>query len=517
MDGLYSRNYRSLSRSFRHGRQYTNGTINDNSTSSYDTSGSTSKFSMSYTARKYSSNSNSYRSSGGSSYKYSSAGRKSVESDAPSSGRSSSERSSSEKWSDRSSSLTRNNNNSNSRCNGEKQNGYSSSSSSLSSGSSGYSSYNGNSTSSNSSSNGYSSSQFYSTYSGRHKVCKISRTSADRYSSENGEQSGSYSNRQTPRTSPEVTSANGRYSSCHNSCTDLQSSSQSYVLPSTFINGYTTLDRRLSRRKKEMNDRSSAERTVDSSNSSSSLNSYRSRLKKYARSSSCDNATHDYSSLPDDYNSKASTSLENLAPNSYSYRSPRSCRKSSSPVSAREEVDETSKRISSLCPSISVSTSNLWDKEKSPSIMYINEGLAKVNEALEKHKTDIVHVVPSTSYVTGNHTTNQLSLSSNHLNSYNNLSSSTNHLDYNGIDGALRGATTSKIRAPRGRLTNNGNSSYGIYKSANVQSDSNLTPDITVPVSFRLIQIILLRLIMFKYTYNLYIIYFSSPIQLEFK
>ncbi|XP_068206409.1 uncharacterized protein [Palaemon carinicauda] len=229
--------------------------------------------------------------------------------------------------------------------------------------------------------------------------------------------------------------------------------------PSTFVNGYATLERRTNRRKREyLAERRSAERIGNYSSSNV-------ELKRYTRTYSCDlhdrrNATRDYS-LPT---------------------------KNGTTSSGSGQGDQ---KEGSRPPSV--------DRERSPSVVAIYEGLARINDALKRHGAkgtplglSASKTIGSSSMSSHNSALNgrptshyssttdldqcKTSVSSTACTTPTSYSSSTS-LDQGVIKDALGGYLSPKVKSPRSR-TNNFTSGRD-----SVESQINLVPDIVIPVS----------------------------------
>nr|XP_027212318.1 probable ATP-dependent RNA helicase ddx17 [Penaeus vannamei] len=175
--------------------------------------------------------------------------------------------------------------------------------------------------------------------------------------------------------------------------------------PSTFVSGYATLDRRASRRRKDhLSDRKSADRVLDSpAYSSSTLD----RKSSYGRTFSCD--------LSNNNNNKAS-----------------------------ESRGSDSRH------------------ERSPSIVAIHEGLARINKALQKHKQ------PSPEPQTSSALSGRPAAGSS--------SYYSNACDPSAIRAALGTCRSPNMRSPRGRVNH-----FASLKEASVEGEVNVVPDIVIP------------------------------------
>ncbi|XP_066950666.1 uncharacterized protein [Macrobrachium rosenbergii] len=246
----------------------------------------------------------------------------------------------------------------------------------------------------------------------------------------------------------------GRYSRQNSA----ELSSSPSPTPSAFVNGYATLERRTNRRKREyLAERRSAERV--GSYSSSNL-----ELKRYTRTYSCD--LHD----------------RRIGTRNYSLPS-----KNGTTPSGSGQGDQ---KEGSRPPSV--------DRERSPSVVAIYEGLARINEALKRHGakgTPLGSSVPKSigssisshnSRLNGRPTSHyssttdldqgKTSVSSTASTTPTSYSSSVS-LDQGVIKDALGGCLSPKVKSPRSRTNN------FISGRDSVESQINLVPDIVIPIS----------------------------------
>ncbi|KAK8391407.1 hypothetical protein O3P69_017177 [Scylla paramamosain] len=172
---------------------------------------------------------------------------------------------------------------------------------------------------------------------------------------------------------------------------------------SAFISGYATLERRNNRRRKDLlPDRKSVDRVLDTSPSFSSLE----RRSKYGRTYTCDlpscrtTPVKDYTKeLYSKYSSAArgsnSSSVIDNNSNNNSYSRANYNNKSSSSSSSSRSINNTStnKMNRALSPTSS-DGHGPQERERSPSVRAIYEGLARINQALEKHRTDTDSALP---------------------------------------------------------------------------------------------------------------------------
>lgn len=210
--------------------------------------------------------------------------------------------------------------------------------------------------------------------------------------------------------------------------------------PSTFVSGYATLDRRASRRRKDhLSDRKSADRILDSpAYSSSTLD----RKKSYGRTFSCD--------LPSCRTSSALSSK-------YSGSS------SSNNINNNNNDNSSSKE--------SEGRGNDSRHERSPSIVAIHEGLARINQALQKHKRS---PEPKAEAATTSRASSALHGRAGAASS----SYYSSACDPNAIRAALGGSCSPNVRSPRGRVNH-----FASLKEASVEGEVNVMPDIVIPVS----------------------------------
>lgn len=204
--------------------------------------------------------------------------------------------------------------------------------------------------------------------------------------------------------------------------------------PSTFVSGYATLDRRTSRRRKDhLSDRKSADRVLDSpAYSSSTLD----RKNTYGRTFSCD--------LPSCRTSNALSSK---------YSGSNSC----SNINNNNNNDNSNNKASESRGSDS-------RHERSPSIVAIHEGLARINKALQKHKQQSPE--PQTSSTLSGR---PAAASSSYYSSA---------CDPSAIRAALGTCRSPNMRSPRGRVNH-----FASLKETSVEGEANVVPDIVIPVS----------------------------------
>ncbi|XP_037787230.1 leucine-rich repeat flightless-interacting protein 2-like isoform X5 [Penaeus monodon] len=209
--------------------------------------------------------------------------------------------------------------------------------------------------------------------------------------------------------------------------------------PSTFVSGYATLDRRTSRRRKDhLSDRKSADRVLDSpAYSSSTLD----RKNTYGRTFSCD--------LPSCRTSNALSSK---------YSGSNSC----SNINNNNNNDNSNNKASESRGSDS-------RHERSPSIVAIHEGLARINKALQKHKQQSPE--PQTSSTLSGR---PAAASSSYYSSA---------CDPSAIRAALGTCRSPNMRSPRGRVNH-----FASLKETSVEGEANVVPDIVIPAEARLAQ-----------------------------
>lgn len=208
--------------------------------------------------------------------------------------------------------------------------------------------------------------------------------------------------------------------------------------PSTFVSGYATLDRRASRRRKDhLSDRKSADRVLDSpAYSSSTLD----RKSSYGRTFSCD--------LP-------SCRTSNAPSSKYSGSN------SSSNINNNNNNNDSSNNNNNKASESRGSDSR---HERSPSIVAIHEGLARINKALQKHKQ------PSPEPQTSSALSGRPAAGSS--------SYYSNACDPSAIRAALGTCRSPNMRSPRGRVNH-----FASLKEASVEGEVNVVPDIVIPVS----------------------------------
>ncbi|KAK7068574.1 hypothetical protein SK128_021320, partial [Halocaridina rubra] len=236
--------------------------------------------------------------------------------------------------------------------------------------------------------------------------------------------------------------------------------------------GYATLERRTNRRKREyMTERRSAERIGDSISYSNTVYGAR---KKYGRTYSCDLPNH------------------RLATRNYTLT------KSESVSSCRFTGDRSGFDGSSTASLLkngrgdpSCGGQPIAERERSPSVAAIYEGLARINEALQKYGTSKPSNLPVTS---ASHGTRALmgrqastcsstdidhgkaSISSTTSTTPTSLSSSVS-LDPGAIKEALGGYLSPKVTSPRNRVNN----FFSKGDSNSVDKQVNLSPEIVIP------------------------------------
>ncbi|KAG7155066.1 putative ATP-dependent RNA helicase DDX17-like 3 [Homarus americanus] len=256
-------------------------------------------------------------------------------------------------------------------------------------------------------------------------------------------------------------------------------------LSSTFINGYATMERRSNRRKKDFfMDRKSAERVPEMTSSYSSLD----RRKKYGRTFSCD--------LPScrmemkDYNKELSAKYGSRCLNN------NNCGTTNTGSMSRL-TPEASQLAGSGGECVGGGgRGEVVERERSPSVQAIHEGLARINQALEKHRNNTPEVHTATMSSSTNNT------------SYNSAAHGAEHsrtsipapppppppppppssaskpygvsgiLDTRSMRAALTGGCRSPgAKSPRSRVNN------FVPVRENVDREVNLVPDIVIPVS----------------------------------
>ncbi|XP_045127443.1 serine/arginine repetitive matrix protein 1-like isoform X3 [Portunus trituberculatus] len=178
---------------------------------------------------------------------------------------------------------------------------------------------------------------------------------------------------------------------------------------SAFISGYATLERRNNRRRKDLlPDRKSVDRVLDTSPSFSSLD----RRSKYGRTYTCDlpscrtTPVKDYTKeLYSKYSgaargSNSSSVIDNNSSNNNSYSrtnyNNKSSSSSSSSSSNSRSISNTStnNRMNRALSPTSGESHGPQERERSPSVRAIYEGLARINQALEKHRSDTDSALP---------------------------------------------------------------------------------------------------------------------------